>query len=295
MSFWKKNYKKIIVISVAIIFTILTILIMTFRRPKTVTFLTASNDYFIVGQDQNNTFNSLIFCSTKKSSYLDMKNISQVMLKDRDTLDQYAIELVSINDSSEATYEDNTYYGYDCQFNIPYVINNLLLIRNAEIVFEYQNGENIGLAIGSMCIYNYQEEGKLHYSSLKGYTKFKSNQNILESVLIKLENSNAYTITKITPISNYVSVELKDSSLIDTIPLADPDLYELVNTDEIKLNGSDYLLIRLKYQKLVEKALIGFIITYLDDNIEYEKIILPFKFFSTTSAPQMIKYEYTPN
>ncbi len=295
MSFWKKNYKKIIVISVAIIFTILTILIMTFRRPKTVTFLTASNDYFIVGQDQNNTFNSLIFCSTKKSSYLDMKNISQVMLKDRDTLDQYAIELVSINDSSEATYEDNNYYGYDCQFNIPYVINNLLLIRNAEIVFEYQNGENIGLAIGSMCIYNYQEEGKLHYSSLKGYTKFKSNQNILESVLIKLENSNAYTITKITPISNYASVELKDSSLIDTIPLADPDLYELVNTDEIKLNGSDYLLIRLKYQKLVEKALIGFIITYLDDNIEYEKIILPFKFFSTTSAPQMIKYEYTPN
>lgn len=295
MNFWKKNYKIIFGILIGIGFLISTLLIINFKRPKKNIFLTTHNDYFIVNQDFNNTFDCLIFSSIENSYYLNLKNIEEVAIVDYQTSDLYAVVIEQIHYTTTATYENKDYYGYDCHFVIPYIISDLLLIKDARLNFSYSNEETISLKIGSMCIYNYSNEGNLHYASLKGYTKLKNQHTILDSVLIKLENSSPYVITKITSLSNYANVDLKNVSIVRNEELEYAEQCPLCNSLTIELNGDDYLLLRLKYNEVEESALIGFIITYTVNDIEFQKTILPFKFFSSSQPITMIKYEYTTN
>ncbi len=290
MNFWKKNYKIIIIAVCVIIMIVITIVICNYKRDQTTTFLTANNDYFIVNKERNNEFNSLIFVSNNENKYLDLNNIDQVLLKDLSSSDQYEINLLNVESVTNATYEEEQYYGYDCLFNIPFLINNLVLIKTAGLEFIYKTGEKINLQIGSMCIYNYNDNANanLHYSSLKGNTKLTNNCHVLESVLVKLENSNEYQITKITPISNYVDINLKQVSIVNN----DQNIQDV---DNLILKGNEYLLINLNYSELIEKSVIGFIISYVEQGVTYEKIVLPFKFFNSNAKPKMIRYEHTSN
>ena len=62
------------------------------------------------------------------------------------------------------------------------------------------------------------------------------------------------------------------------------------------VDDKDYLLIYLKYDKYIELACQGFVISYLDNGTLCEKVISPFKFFKSNNLNgEIIRVEYEKN
>lgn len=272
-------------------------MIIFHKNPTKFVFLTAPNDYYLINTDDF-IINVPIFVNEKKCPYLEKDNIKKISVKSGD--DYYKVNIITMEQSLQATHEDKEYYGYDLKLELPYETNELLILKECYLNFLYENEEEINLMIGSICIYNNFIDVSLSYSNLKGYTIDYGNSKILKAVMIKLNNDSPYTIKKVIPISAYIKVDMdktvynKDVNLISV----DDDynlIGESINNCNIYLNGSEYVLLYLKYDEYINSEELGFIIEYEQEENTYLKVIPPFKFFKTTNSQKIVKYVHDTN
>ncbi len=303
--------KKIFNIGIPIIilvgFVALSIYVFSSKRIKELSILNVPYDYFYQNDtDELNMFIP-IYVNEKDSVYFNKESINRSTLQNIDESMSFRVDVMDITSTDSVTYNNITYYLYECELRIPFEIDSNLYIDNMYLKLDYDNDEEILMHIGSLCIYNNTSTQDVTYTSLKGVVQEVSDNIMLSHVLVKLYSTSPYTIKNITPISNYASISWSNTYKVDYLNEYETPLNEIVSSNYdvfnqdnsihiIEMNNESYLLIALNYKNINESNTIGFNITYEQDGETKELVISPFKFFSTNNMKvEEQKYEFNRN
>lgn len=307
MNFLKKNYK-IIIFSVVILLTLVGFCFIMFHKNETkCEFITVKNDYYLVNSNKENNLNIPLFISLKDSIFVDLEEIKNIFLVTNDEQEVLPLTINSLTYLDEVKYDDKPFYEYDFNLCLDMVFDRLTMYDQIYLKVLYESGASIKILIGSLTVYNYLSNEDVFYTNLKGITTKHNSNVILSNVLVKFNTKSEIEIVDIKTLNNQVSVDLEYSEVIDYIDENTTPIINFINQDykiignsnikkSILVNDKDYLLIYLKYDKYIELACQGFVISYLDNGTLCEKIISPFKFFKSNNLNgEIIRVEYEKN
>ena len=307
MNFLKKNYK-IIIFSVVILLTLVGFCFIMFHKNETkCEFITVKNDYYLVNSNKENNLNVPLFISLKDSIFVDLEEIKNTFLVTNDEQEVLPLTINSLTYLDEVKYDDKPFYEYDFNLCLDMVFDRLTMYDQIYLKVLYESGASIKILIGSLTVYNYLSNEDVFYTNLKGITTKHNSNVILSNVLVKLNTKSEIEIVDIKTLNNQVSVDLEYSEVIDYIDENTTPIINFINQDykiignsnikkSIVVDDKDYLLIYLKYDKYIELACQGFVISYLDNGTLCEKVISPFKFFKSNNLNgEIIRVEYEKN
>lgn len=307
MNFLKKNYK-IIIFSVVILLTLVGFCFIMFHKNETkCEFITVKNDYYLVNSNKENNLNVPLFISLKDSIFVDLDEIKNTFLVTNDEQEVLPLTINSLTYLDEVKYDDKPFYEYDFNLCLDMVFDRLTMYDQIYLKVLYESGASIKILIGSLTVYNYLSNEDVFYTNLKGITTKHNSNVILSNVLVKFNTKSEIEIVDIKTLNNQVSVDLEYSEVIDYIDENTTPINNFINQDykiignsnikkSILVNDKDYLLIYLKYDKYIELACQGFVISYLDHGTLCEKVISPFKFFKSNNLNgEIIRVEYEKN
>lgn len=307
MNFLKKNYK-IIIFSVVILLTLVGFCFIMFHKNETkCEFITVKNDYYLVNSNKENNLNVPLFISLKDSIFVDLEEIKNTFLVTNDEQEVLPLTINSLTYLDEVKYDDKPFYEYDFNLCLDMVFDRLTMYDQIYLKVLYESGASIKILIGSLTVYNYLNNEDVFYTNLKGITTKHNSNVILSNVLVKFNTKSEIEIVDIKTLNNQVSVDLEYSEVIDYIDENTTPIINFINQDykiignsnikkSILINDKDYLLIYLKYDKYIELACQGFVISYLDNGTLCEKVISPFKFFKSNNLNgEIIRVEYEKN
>lgn len=307
MNFLKKNYK-IIIFSVVILLTLVGFCFIMFHKNETkCEFITVKNDYYLVNSNKENNLNVPLFISLKDSIFVDLEEIKNTFLVTNDEQEVLPLTINSLTYLDEVKYDDKPFYEYDFNLCLDMVFDRLTMYDQIYLKVLYESGASIKILIGSLTVYNYLSNEDVFYTNLKGITTKHNSNVILSNVLVKLNTKSEIEIVDIKTLNNQVSVDLEYSEVIDYIDENTTPINSFINQDykiignsnikkSILVDDKDYLLIYLKYDKYIELACQGFVISYLDNGTLCEKVISPFKFFKSNNLNgEIIRVEYEKN
>ena len=307
MNFLKKNYK-IIIFSVVILLTLVGFCFIMFHKNETkCEFITVKNDYYLVNSNKENNLNVPLFISLKDSIFVDLEEIKNIFLVTNDEQEVLPLTINSLTYLDEVKYDDKPFYEYDFNLCLDMVFDRLTMYDQIYLKVLYESGASIKILIGSLTVYNYLSNEDVFYTNLKGITNKHNSNVILSNVLVKFNTKSEIEIVDIKTLNNQVSVDLEYSEVIDYIDENTTPIINFINQDykiignsnikkSILVDDKDYLLIYLKYDKYIELACQGFVISYLDNGTLCEKVISPFKFFKSNNLNgEIIRVEYEKN
>lgn len=307
MNFLKKNYK-IIIFSVVILLTLVGFCFIMFHKNETkCEFITVKNDYYLVNLNKENNLNVPLFISLKDSIFVDLEEIKNTFLVTNDEQEVLPLTINSLTYLDEVKYDDKPFYEYDFNLCLDMVFDRLTMYDQIYLKVLYESGASIKILIGSLTVYNYLSNEDVFYTNLKGITTKHNSNVILSNVLVKFNTKSEIEIVDIKTLNNQVSVDLEYSEVIDYIDENTTPIINFINQDykiignsnikkSIVVDDKDYLLIYLKYDKYIELACQGFVISYLDNGTLCEKVISPFKFFKSNNLNgEIIRVEYEKN
>lgn len=307
MNFLKKNYK-IIIFSVVILLTLVGFCFIMFHKNETkCEFITVKNDYYLVNSNKENNLNVPLFISLKDSIFVDLKEIKNTFLVTNDEQEVLPLTINSLTYLDEVKYDDKPFYEYDFNLCLDMVFDRLTMYDQIYLKVLYESRASIKILIGSLTVYNYLSNEDVFYTNLKGITAKHNSNVILSNVLVKFNTKSEIEIVDIKTLNNQVSVDLEYSEVIDYIDENTTPINSFINQDykiignsnikkSIVVDDKDYLLIYLKYDKYIELACQGFVISYLDNGTLCEKVISPFKFFKSNNLNgEIIRVEYEKN
>lgn len=307
MNFLKKNYK-IIIFSVVILLTLVGFCFIMFHKNETkCEFITVKNDYYLVNSNKENNLNVPLFISLKDSIFVDLDEIKNTFLVTNDEQEVLPLTINSLTYLDEVKYDDKPFYEYDFNLCLDMVFDRLTMYDQIYLKVLYESGASIKILIGSLTVYNYLSNEDVFYTNLKGITTKHNSNVILSNVLVKFNTKSEIEIVDIKTLNNQVSVDLEYSEVIDYIDENTTPIINFINQDykiignsnikkSIVVDDKDYLLIYLKYDKYIELACQGFVISYLDNGTLCEKVISPFKFFKSNNLNgEIIRVEYEKN
>lgn len=270
-------------------------------------FITVKNDYYLVNSNKENNLNVPLFISLKDSIFVDLEEIKNIFLVTNDEQEVLPLTINSLTYLDEVKYDDKPFYEYDFNLCLDMVFDRLTMYDQIYLKVLYESGASIKILIGSLTVYNYLSNEDVFYTNLKGITNKHNSNVILSNVLVKFNTKSEIEIVDIKTLNNQVSVDLEYSEVIDYIDENTTPIINFINQDykiignsnikkSILVNDKDYLLIYLKYDKYIELACQGFVISYLDNGTLCEKVISPFKFFKSNNLTgEIIRVEYEKN
>lgn len=270
-------------------------------------FITVKNDYYLVNSNKENNLNVPLFISLKDSIFVDLEEIKNTFLVTNDEQEVLPLTINSLTYLDEVKYDDKPFYEYDFNLCLDMVFDRLTMYDQIYLKVLYESGASIKILIGSLTVYNYLSNEDVFYTNLKGITTKHNSNVILSNVLVKLNTKSEIEIVDIKTLNNQVSVDLEYSEVIDYIDENTTPINSFINQDykiignsnikkSILVDDKDYLLIYLKYDKYIELACQGFVISYLDNGTLCEKVISPFKFFKSNNLNgEIIRVEYEKN
>lgn len=270
-------------------------------------FITVKNDYYLVNLNKENNLNVPLFISLKDSIFVDLEEIKNTFLVTNDEQEVLPLTINSLTYLDEVKYDDKPFYEYDFNLCLDMVFDRLTMYDQIYLKVLYESGASIKILIGSLTVYNYLSNEDVFYTNLKGITTKHNSNVILSNVLVKFNTKSEIEIVDIKTLNNQVSVDLEYSEVIDYIDENTTPIINFINQDykiignsnikkSIVVDDKDYLLIYLKYDKYIELACQGFVISYLDNGTLCEKVISPFKFFKSNNLNgEIIRVEYEKN
>ena len=270
-------------------------------------FITVKNDYYLVNSNKENNLNVPLFISLKDSIFVDLEEIKNTFLVTNDEQEVLPLTINSLTYLDEVKYDDKPFYEYDFNLCLDMVFDRLTMYDQIYLKVLYESGASIKILIGSLTIYNYLSNEDVFYTNLKGITTKHNSNVILSNVLVKFNTKSEIEIVDIKTLNNQVSVDLEYSEVIDYIDENTTPIINFINQDykiignsnikkSISVDDQDYLLIYLKYDKYIELACQGFVISYLDNGTLCEKVISPFKFFKSNNLNgEIVRVEYEKN
>ena len=270
-------------------------------------FITVKNDYYLVNSNKENNLNVPLFISLKDSIFVDLEEIKNTFLVTNDEQEVLPLTINSLTYLDEVKYDDKPFYEYDFNLCLNMVFDRLTMYDQIYLKVLYESGASIKILIGSLTVYNYLSNEDVFYTNLKGITTKHNSNVILSNVLVKFNTKSEIEIVDIKTLNNQVSVDLEYSEVIDYIDENTTPIINFINQDykiignsnikkSILVDDKDYLLIYLKYDKYIELACQGFVISYLDNGTLCEKVISPFKFFKSNNLNgEIIRVEYEKN
>lgn len=264
--------------------------------------ITFKNDYYVVNADKNNYINVPLYLNVKDSILINQEEISSVCLVNDVESEIIPLSIVELDFLNEVNYDDKIFYQYDLKLEIDFIINNLTVLDNVYLKISYYSMESFKILIGNVCMYNYNINDQVYYTSLKGVTNNYEKTEMLIGVLVKLETINDLKISEILTMNNSIEVDLEKSYIIEEELTS--NLNELIDenynvigsgnsNNDIVIKSGDYLFLTLKYNDYLQIPIQGFVIKYLYNNEINEKVITPFMFYKTNNVKrEMVKVVY---
>lgn len=264
--------------------------------------ITFKNDYYVVNADKNNYINVPLYLNVKDSILINQEEISSVCLVNDVESEIIPLSIVELDFLNEVNYDDKIFYQYDLKLEIDFIINNLTVLDNVYLKISYYSMESFKILIGNVCMYNYNINDQVYYTSLKGVTNNYEKTEMLIGVLVKLETINDLKISEILTMNNSIEVDLEKSYIIEEELTS--NLNELIDENynvigsgnsknDIVIKSGDYLFLTLKYNDYLQIPIQGFVIKYLYNNEINEKVITPFMFYKTNNVKrEMVKVVY---
>ena len=303
MSFWKKNYKSIIFCFSVLILLVVFLLVLFLQKKPTCIFITVENDYYVVNSTEENSINVPLYISNNNDDFVNKEFITRISIIDSNSEVQVPLDIETISYLKEVNYNKKVYYEYDLALNVNIVSYEPIIINEAYLEILYNSGYELKMKIGSLCIYNYEVNNEMYYTTLKGIIREYQGNKMLIGVLIKLSCNDSVRIYDIMSLNSNVMVDMSMSEVVsydesnDVIDRFIDENYKVISDVGknciIEIEGEQYLLLCLKYKSYLEINDLGFIIKYQNGDNYYEKVINPFKYFKNNNAERSInKYIY---
>lgn len=303
MNFWKKNYKSIIFCFSIVVLVASFVLVLCYQKKPTCIFIIVENDYYVVNSSEENELNIPLYISNNNKNLVDKDQISTISIVDASSDAVIPLSIEQITYLKEVTYDSITYYEYDLSLNVNLISYEPILINNAYLTILYNSGYNLKMKIGSLCLYNYDVNNAVYYTTLKGIIREYMGKKMLIGVLVKLSCNEKIAIDDIKSLNKNVMVDMSMSEVVTYDESADvvnkfiDENYSVLSDvgegSVIEIEKEQYLLLCLKYTNYLEINNLGFIIKYHDGDNYCEKVINPFKYFKNNSSERTInKYYY---
>lgn len=311
MSCMKKKFKIILpfVITSILGLAIIAFIVFSFVRKKDYNYYLVSEENYYL--DANNpTFNIGIYSNHQHDYYLNSKTINNVKIKNGLNDEFYTVKLNQIvEEDSIKVYQEKEYYKYRLNITLPLKEIDKFQMNETLLEFTYHSEEKMTLKIGSLIIYKPSDNLHLNISAMKGIVNPLNNLQILCGIGISLKSNVDLIMKKIIILDDRVSLKMNEIKILDKTDyqnstnleelleggrLPDFVLNDPSQAIKISKNTNYHYVLPLTYQKLTTINTLAFKIIYEYQNVEYEYLINPFKFFSTTAQDyQVIKYVAT--
>lgn len=305
-----KKVSKYLAYAIVVILLIVFFIISDGKNRKTkFLFLTYPKNYSLVNEKLAE-IDLYLYAKDKKTMYVDSDCISQANIVDNITKDRYQLEQLDIKESNdEVKYQNQRYFGYLVKAIFPFVPDDLLVIEDAYLEFNYLNGESLSLKVGSFAFGVISHQNDIRITYLKGLTGNMGSFPSLASIIIEVTNDSEYDITLdnlrfISPFikANYDGVieleaDLARSSLQlgDIISDYNPKKGGLSSHFSIVIekHSSKHLLIPLTYQKNTFINQVAFQLNYYRGSILQTITSPSFRYFTTkieVAPPEQVVY-----
>ena len=308
MSYMKKKYIKILplIVTSSIIIVVISILVITIIRKKEYFyFIIQPSNYYL--PNNNLTLNIELYSNHQNDYYLNKDTIEKLLIKDKVKNDFYMVKINQIvAKENTIKYNNKYFYKYLLKIKIPIKDIDFLQISQAILEFYYLSTEQIKLDIGSIIIYNECKNHHIHINHLKGIVNQIDQLNILSGIGLTLSSDVDLEINNIVPLDRRIKVQgrlikkLKEDNYDNFINMSDllDNEYKVLEVDSdfpkiiLNKNIKNHYLIPLGYEEIFSITILGFIIDYSIDGINYQQLINPFKFYNTSFVNyQVTKYE----
>lgn len=296
-----------IILFITILVIILVFSLLQIRNSKRVEFLTIQNNYSHINDDTN-PLAVQVNCSRNDTMYFNKKLVKNCTFIDYENYDSFVVELVDISKQSKnLSHKNENYYSYRLLFKFPFSSNDIIVLNNFYLNIEYINDEKIVLPMGSLALATNSYSGTdIIISSMQGIVNRNNENDTLVGIVLRPTSlTKNIQIIDIKAISSVVEVNLDEVEEINNKTIINNELMEEILGKEYdiynyipstKLNSpieinSQYIL-PLMYKKSQIITTIGLVIKYLNNDVEFEQIVYPFKFFSGTETVDIKKTIY---
>lgn len=274
---------------------VLLVIIITKNVPQLLEVTTFKKAYNMVLVNEDESLEIPLFISNTNSYFTEKANIESIIISNNDETLKFNLE--SINENKEKILlKDKWFFKYVYKLKpiIDKTVDITLEMKNAKLEISFKRGTNSSIAIGSLCIYSFNNTSEnLSIIKLKGLVNdFDGNK--LVGVLMGLKNNTKedLIIKNIYPLDININasyaeiIELNDFNQKENISYIlgyNYKLYENIENDNLEISLSDEikLFIPIKYKDRITVNKVGFLIEYVMNNELHYYIIDDFLFFDS--------------
>lgn len=297
MSYMKKNYKIIlglILTMVVLVVSIIAIIISIKRKADNYSYLTIEKTHYIFNDKTTISFG--LYSNKKKDEYLEKSNIVSSYIKDTISGDNYEVDIMQItNTSNNIIYENENYYYYQIDINLPIKNYEKMQLLNTELIINFISFEKRIFPIGSIILETGDNSSAFYLTNLKGIVNKIDNKQILKGIGLSLKNETSSKL-KIIDIeildkrienNHHQILRLNDNKYSNEIlvdELSKSNYYNNYSNYPIEIGfNEEHYFIELDYIDYITITTVGLKIIYEKDGVKYNQYIMPFQFFNTTS------------
>lgn len=240
--------------------------------------------------------------------YFNKKLVKNCTFIDYENYDSFLVELVDISKQNKnLNHENESYYSYRLLFKFPFSSSDIIVLNNFYLNIEYTNDEKIVLPMGSLAIASNNYSGTdIIISSMQGIVNKSNENNTLVGVVLRTASlEKNIQIIGIKAISSIVEINLNevekinDKTIVNNEPIEkilgkEYDIYNYITSTTLNspIEMNLQYILPLMYKKSQVVTTVGFIIKYLKNDVEFEQIIYPFKFFNCDNNVDIKKIMY---
>lgn len=296
-----------IILFITILAIVIIFLLLQIRNSKKIEFLTVQNNYTHINDD-NNPLSLQVSCSRNDTMYFNKKLVKNCTFIDYENYDSFLVELVDISKQNKnLNHENESYYSYRLLFKFPFSSSDIIVLNNFYLNIEYTNDEKIVLPMGSLAIASNNYSGTdIIISSMQGIVNKSNENNTLVGVVLRTASlEKNIQIIGIKAISSIVEINLNevekinDKTIVNNEPIEkilgkEYDIYNYITSTTLNspIEMNLQYILPLMYKKSQVVTTVGFIIKYLKNDVEFEQIIYPFKFFNCDNNVDIKKIMY---
>lgn len=303
--------KKILVGSVIVLVIIVLVFIWYFNNQSIKVTVVKKSYNNVCDESKLASIDIQLYVNQKDSYISDLDKISSCYIHSYGNADNYQMNIKSISLINQASINNDNYYVYNLSLAFRVLVDSDIIMEDAYLLINYQNGKMLDIMIGSVSFYKKEKSGneEISLSCMKAITKRINGTIIIEGIALRMNSRKEIKIINITPLDinlvtqsgkNCIYEDTNNSSDLDAIFKASYNYLNINHNDlDIDASGRCEIVIRTGYKSLYEINSLGLRIDYLVDGNINSLYIDPFVFFINNErvvrADELTIYEFEYN
>lgn len=302
--------KKVLVSVVIVLFIIVVIFIWYFNN-QSIKVTVVKESYSMLASDDKRTSLDIKLYVNQKNSYIsDINKISSCYIHSYQNKDTYQMNVVDICLVNQTSINNENYYVYNLTMRFSANINTDIIIDEAYLGLNYNNGKSLDIMIGSLTISYYKKEVKeISLACMKAITRRIDNIITIEAIVLRINTKKEVRVTNIVCLNTNIVTQngklcdydnTNEANDLTTIFRTNYNYLDTrINNFDCIINNKGEIAIRLGYYDHYEISAFPLRIDYEVDGKSDSLFIDTFRFFvnneRSIKSTDLIIYEFEYN